>query len=99
MIRGSTPTHTFTLPFDTSLVDEVQITYAQCESIVLVKNTDGCTLSGNEVKVKLTQEETLGFDHKQYVKIQLKVLTLAGEVLVSKVENKSVDECLNAEML
>ena len=39
MIRGTTPTHIFNIPFDTSLVDEVKITYAQEDEIILIKGT------------------------------------------------------------
>ena len=35
MIIGTTPTHTFDIPFDTSMVDEVKITYAQDDVVVL----------------------------------------------------------------
>ena len=37
MIQGTTPTHTFTIPFDVSLIKELKVVYAQQGEIVLEK--------------------------------------------------------------
>lgn len=99
MIRGTTPTHIFNIPFDTSLVDEVKITYAQDDEIVLIKGTSDCVLDTNTVKVTLSQEDTFLFDHKKKVQVQLRLLTKSGEVLASIVENVGVSKCLDNEVL
>ena len=61
MIQGTTPTHTFTLPFDVSMVEKVRIIYSQKDQPVVIKNTEDCQLEGNDVFVVLTQEDTFAF--------------------------------------
>lgn len=99
MIRGTTPTHTFNIPFDTSLVDEVKITYAQDDEIIFFKSTSDCTLEGTTISVTLTQEDTFRFDCKKSVEIQIRILTLGGDVLTSIPEKVRVGKCLDNEVL
>ena len=99
MIKGTTPTHIFTIPFDTSVLDKVKITYAQNDAIVLTKTTENCALEENKISVTLTQEDTFAFDHKKAVEIQLRVLTKNGEVLTSLPEKVGVAKCLDDEVL
>lgn len=72
MIRGTTPTHTFEVPFDTSTIDKLEIQYAQGANIVLTKVKEDSILSGNVIRVDLTQEETLKFK-EGYAAVQLRV--------------------------
>ena len=58
MIRGTTPTLEFTLPFDTSLIAEMYVTIAQGEKTVLEKTLSDCSCSGTSVSLTLTQEDT-----------------------------------------
>jgi hypothetical protein len=44
MIRGTTPTLEFTLPFDTSLIAEMYVTIAQGEKTVLEKTLSDCSI-------------------------------------------------------
>jgi hypothetical protein len=100
MIRGTTPTHTFNIPFDTSLVDEVKITYAQEDEIVLTKGTSDCVLDGSTIQVTLSQEDTFKFDQNKFsVQIQLRILTKSGEVLASIIEHVGLSKCLDDEVL
>lgn len=99
MIRGTTPTHTFNIPFDTSLVDEVKILYAQDDVVVIEKTTADCTLDYKKISVTLTQEDTFAFDCKKAVEIQLRVLTTAGEALATVPEKVGVTKCLDNEVL
>lgn len=99
MIRGTTPTHTFTLPFDTSLIKRVKITYAQDDKKFFCKETDDCVLSGNIVTTKLTQEETFLLDCKKLVQIQIRVVTTAGEVLATDEMVVTVNKCLDDEVM
>lgn len=99
MKRGTTPTHTFELPFDTSILKELKITYAQDDKSILCKRLADCELNGSVAKVKLTQEETFMFDCKKMVQIQLRGLTLGGDAPESDVIIVSVDKCLDDEVL
>lgn len=99
MYKGTTPTHIFKLPFDSSMVKECKITYAQDDVIVLEKFTEDCTLEGEYITTTLTQEETFLFNHKRTVQIQLRVLTTAGDALASDISSVSVRQCLDEEIL
>lgn len=99
MIRGTTPTHTFTLPFDSSLIREVKIIYAQSDKQIFCKKTGDCILSGDTIRTTLTQEETFLFDCKKLVQIQVRVLTLAGEVLSTEEMTTTVEKCLDNEVM
>lgn len=101
MFRATTPTHTFTLPIDTSRLSKILITYAQNENIVLEKTEADCTLDGSNVILTLTQEETLLFTTEEdaRVLIQIRVLTTDGKVHASEIEKEFARNCLNEEVL
>lgn len=98
MIRGTTPTHTFNLPFDTALVDKIKITYAQNGVVILTKEKADCKLEGNFVTVKLSQENTLKFDASR-VQIQIRVLTIGGDALASDIVTKPCKDVLEGGVL
>lgn len=99
MIRGTTPRHIFNMPFDVSSIEEVRITYEQNGQKVLEKTENDCTMEGTKITVQLTQEETLKFEESRNVSLQLKVLTSAGDVMVTKVRKISCGRILNDEVL
>jgi hypothetical protein len=100
MIRGTTPTHTFAIPFDVSNIECLQIIYAQNGEAIVIKEKDDCTLSGQTISVKLKQEDTLSFMcQKKHVQIQIRIKTHGGEVLASPIESVDVDKCLYDEVL
>lgn len=96
---GTTPIHTFSLPFDKSFIDKVRIIYKQGGNVILKKETEDCTIDGNTVTVKLTQQETFLFSPGEIVRIQLRVLTSGNEALKSNVIHKAASECLDDEVL
>jgi hypothetical protein len=98
MIRGTTPNHTFTLPFDVKTIAEIHIIYSQ-GSRKLVKRKSDCTLKGNTVTVKFTQDETLSFDSRQLVELQVRVLTNNGEALASTIWEFTVQRLLEDEVI
>lgn len=99
MIRGTTPTHTFNLPFDTSLIDKVRVLYAQNDAVILVKNESDCVANDDTITLKLTQEETFLFDRKLPVEIQVRILCNDGTVLTSVPYKVGVLKCLQDEVL
>lgn len=99
MYQGTTPTHTFVLPFDTSTLAKVVIIYAQNDVEVLRKETPNCVLDGQEIKTTLTQEDTFRFKHESNVQIQVRVLTVGGNALASDIFTVSVDKCLDNGVL
>lgn len=99
MIRGTTPTHTFNLPFSTDLVTSARVIYKQGQKEILRKETADFVKAGKSLKVTLTQEDTLLFDCRLMVKLQLRVKTTEGAVLNTKPRLVSVEECLDEEVL
>lgn len=72
MIRGTTPTLEFTLPFDCSLLTEMYITFAQYGTTVLEKSMADCTCSGTLVTLSLSQEDTLKMKQDMVMLMQLR---------------------------
>ena len=99
MIRGTTPTHIFKIPFDTSLIKEVKITYAQGNEIILTKTTEDCEIENNAIKTTFTQEDTFKFDSEKHVQLQIRILTADGNALASTVRHIDVERCLDDEVL
>lgn len=95
MIPGTTPTHTFNLPISAEDIAAIRITYEENGKIVLQKETDDVTLQGNEVIVKLSQKDTLQFGSNVSVRIQVKIRTTGGDVLVSKMIKKTTSVVLD----
>ena len=99
MIKGTTPLHTFSLPFDTESVKTIQITYAQDDVVKLTKKNPDVQLSGNTASVKLTQEDTLKFNADSCVEIQVRVLTTGGDALASDIIKTGCRRILDDEVL
>ena len=106
MRRGSTPTFTFRMkdklgqPFDTSTLSDLRVTFKQGDKIVVDKKLSDCVLSGNTIMVDLNQSETLRFDHRTSVRIQIKGKHRGtGKIITTKIKMKSADEILNEEVL
>ena len=98
MYRGTTPTHTFALPFDTSLLDALLITYTQRGVKIIEKTLDDVTLNGKKIILKLTQEETNLFVKGDKAKIQLRV-KVGDSVQASKIIDLDVQKVLNNEVM
>ena len=58
-----------------------------------------CTLTGQEIRYRLTQEDTLLFTPLAAVELQIKVLTTDDNVMASRVMSLPVEKILNAEVL
>lgn len=99
MIRGTTPTHIFKLPFDTNLIKCCKIIYSQNNEKILEKETSDCALEAKEIIVKLSQEETFLFDCHYLVDIQVRILAKDGSAIASKIIKASVGTCLDNEVL
>lgn len=85
MIRGTTPTLEFMLPFDTSVVSDVFITFAQGRKEILNKTLADCACEGEKLTLRLSQEETLKLSSFYTTEIQIRVKTKTGEALASDI--------------
>lgn len=94
--RGSTPTHTFVLPFDLDAIANIIVTYRQNGCNVLQKTMEDnfaditVDMDTREVSIQLTQSDTRVFTcgpkyKNNIVQIQLKVLFENGSVMLSDV--------------
>ena len=99
MIRGTTPTHVFRLPVSADTVKAVRIVYAQNNAVKLQKCNEDCTMEGNTVTCKLSQEDTFLFADGECILVQVRVLTNEGEALASRVMRVHCEECLSDEVL
>ena len=99
MRLGTTPKHTFTLLFETSLIQDLKITYSQNKKIILEKHLADCEVDKNSVSYKLTQEETFLFANDVNVECQVRVLTTTGDALASNIRIVTAERCLDREVL
>lgn len=99
MRRLTTPTHTFDVEFDLSIVKTIRIVYKQGNVVRLVKYNPEMEIDGNTISLKLTQEETQKFLPVYPVKIQMDLLTLGGEALHSDLVQRSIEDVLLDEVI
>ena len=95
MVRGTTPTLTFTLPFPVSTLSSLFINISQhFENIQIEKALADCSISGNDISVVLTQEDTLKLAADRQAFIQVRVRTRDGTALASEMIPCSVEDVL-----
>ena len=95
MIRGTTPTLTFKLPFQVSNLAEYWITISQkYENIAINKTSEDCTADDDTITVILSQEDTLKLIGDKPVYIQIRALTTEDEALATKMWACAVDDIL-----
>lgn len=95
MIRGTTPTLLFTLPFDVNMIQVCSIAFAQNNKLVLEKQLEDCNITDkNTLSLKLTQEDTLLFKDSILTEIQLRVKTDSNDAIASNIIKVSTDKIL-----
>lgn len=96
MIRGTTPTLYFDLPFESNTIEVLYITFNQSDVTVLEKtNSDvGVTLNDKTITVHLTQEDTLKLNGRTNTEIQLRIKTVDGEALASNIISTPTERVL-----
>lgn len=94
MIRGTTPTLEFMLPFSTDMIAEAFVTLSQNKQIVIDKMLCDCICNENKLTVKLTQAETLELQCDCKTEIQIRCKTLDGDALASDIISVNTDRIL-----
>ena len=98
--RGTTPTHTFSLPFERENISDLRITYEQNGQDILIKHLNDVEFNdNNEISITLTQQETFSFQEKKLVQVQLKIKTTKNQVLNSDIIEIKVDASLDEEVI
>lgn len=89
MYRGTTPVHTFTIPFPPEYIANIYVTYSQFEETVVEKSINGVVIEPVEddeekanVVVTLSQSDTLKFE-EGIATIQLRVYDINGAAYAS----------------
>lgn len=94
MIRGTTPTLEFKLPFDVKLIEKASIALSQNRTVAIEKTLDDCTAEGQLLMIKLTQKETLKLRAGTKTEIQVRVKTYDGDALASNIIEVTTDRIL-----
>lgn len=81
IIRGTTPTMTFGLPFEAETLESAFVTVQQNKTTVIEKPISACECDGRTLSAKLEQEETLALSPDINAEINLVVKTMGGERL------------------
>ncbi len=92
IIRGTTPTMIFGLPFKAELLATAYVTVQQNDTTIFEKQLSDCTCDDELLSVKLTQEDTLSLSSDSKAKIRLVVKTLGGDRLESFPVIESVED-------
>lgn len=93
-IRGTTPTHTFTTDVDLSEATEVYVTYSQNDKVIVEKTINDATISETKLVVELSQKDTLLFDDRCKVEIQIRAIFVDGTAIASNIMSVPVGKIL-----
>lgn len=99
MKMGSTPTHTFTVPYEASSIRKIRVSYGQNGKELVCKSESDCVLEEGILSCTLTQRDTLQFDHRKPLEIQVKILLNTGDVFLSDLIICDVEYALCREIL
>ena len=72
MMRGTTPTLTFTVPFDVSTAKKLWITFSQNNREIFTIDKEDCEIDGETITTVLSQTQTLALSGNCLVKIQMR---------------------------
>lgn len=97
MIRGTTPTLLYNLPFLASIIKSAEITIEYVDNfkkVLMTKTLEDCELGEKSISTTLTQEETLQLPASATVLVQLRVLTTDNKALATEPEAVKVKKLL-----
>lgn len=84
IIRGTTPTMTFGLPFKADVIETGFVIVRQNETAIIEKPLSDCDCNETSLSAKFTQEETLRLSAARNAEIRIVLKTLGGERHESK---------------
>lgn len=95
MVRGTTATNSFKIPIPADMIKAIELNYEQGGTLVLCKDKlEDFTFTDDRAVIELTQEDTLRFNDKQTVEIQMRILTTEDKVIASRVTVTTVHRLL-----
>lgn len=95
MIRYTTPTLTFNLPFEVSYLSDAYVTIVQSNKII-EKSYSDCTVQDKTLSVTLTQEETGSLVAERDAKVQLRCKGTDGKAYASQEFQIKIDDVLKS---
>lgn len=99
IIRGTTPEQIFNTNIDLSAAEVVIITYKQGVNIVIEKQKDELSFDKNQVKFRLTQEESLKLKETLPVKCQIRARFADGVAVACEIITLSAGEILRGGVI
>ena len=88
IIQGTTPTHTFNLPFDSENIKRARFVYSQAGVVKIIKDstdTDtAVTLDEGKASTTLAQADTFNLDPDVVVELVLRLLTANDTAMETK---------------
>lgn len=95
MRRGTTPTFTFTLEFDASLLTKATVSFRQAGGVIIDKDLADCVVESNTLTVSLTEAETLSLRAMTLYPMEIQLRAGIGEArLVSQIWEVPVEHIL-----
>ncbi|MFA6719735.1 MAG: hypothetical protein WCS15_11685 [Prevotella sp.] len=98
MYRGTTPTFTFTLSVDTSVLSEIWFTFSQDREELLTRDMSECDLDGTTITFTMNQNETLLF-HDGTVEMQVRALFTDGTAGASEIVKMQASRILRGGVI
>lgn len=92
--RGTTYTDVFNTDISLVTAEQIYITYTQWNKVVLEKDKSQLRVHENKVELDLTQDETLSFDPKANLKIQIRAKFPNGVAIASPIMECDVGRIL-----
>lgn len=94
MIRGTTPTLEFVIPFHAEQLEQAYVTLSQNGKVIVDKALEECSCNENMLTVRLTQEETLNLQCDCITEIQIRARTKSGDAVASDIIRVSTGRIL-----
>ncbi len=102
MIKGTTPTIKYNLPFGSSLIKSAEIVVMYVDAnkeVLIIRNLEKCTLGDKSIETVLTQEETLKLPAPSTVEVQLRIVTTDDTILATVPEKVTVKRLLKEDVI
>ena len=102
MIRGTTPTLVYELPFSASIIKSAEITIEYVDDlkkVLIKKELSHCECGETSISTRLTQEETLQFPAPAIVLVQLRIVTTDDIVLATEPYSVTVKRLLAEDVI
>lgn len=102
MIKGTTPTLQFNLPFETSIIKaaEIVLRYVDnAKTVIIERSLKDCNVGDRSISATLTQEETLALPAPTTAKVQIRVKTIDDKTFACSPKKVLIGELLKESVL